>query len=210
MAANLDGLSHGRFVLGLGLGWNEREHAAYDLPFPPPRERARLLEAGLVTIRRTLPARVPVLIGGMGRGSLGRVARHADEWNLTTSSPEVYARLSRSLADACQAVGRDPTTIRRSVSVGILVGQDAAELARRGEAMRRLVPGLADVASDDLLPTVRQRGWVAGTPDEVADALRRLADAGVDRAMLGHYDLDDTGVLDLIARMVLPALVGPA
>ena len=206
MAANLDSLSQGRFVLGLGLGWNAQEHAAYDLPFPPLGERARLLEAGLATIRRVLPARVPVLIGGMGRGSLGRVARHADEWNLTTSSPEVYARLSRSLADACQAVGRDPATVRRSVSVGILVGQDAAELARRGEAMRRLVPGLADVRPNDLLPTVRERGWVAGTPAEVVAALRRLADAGVDRAMLGHYDLDDTDVLDLIARAVLPAL----
>ena len=70
MAANLDSLSQGRFVLGLGLGWNAHEHAAYDLPFPPLRERARLLEAGLATIRRALPARVPELIGGMGRSSL--------------------------------------------------------------------------------------------------------------------------------------------
>ena len=206
MAANLDSLSQGRFVLGLGLGWNAHEHAAYDLPFPPLRERARLLEAGLATIRRALPARVPVLIGGKGRSSLERVARHADEWNLTTSSPALYTRLSQRLAEVCQAVGRDPATIRRSVLAGILVGENRAELARRGDAMRRLVSGLTDVPRADVPRVVRERGWVAGTPGEVVAALRELAEAGVDRAVLGHYDVDDTRVLDLIAGSILPAL----
>ena len=206
MAANLDSLSRGRFVLGLGLGWNAREHAAYDLPFPPLRERVRLLEAGLATIRRALPSRVPVLIGGMGRGSLERVARHADEWNLTTNSPAVYRRLSETLAGLCQAVGRDPATIRRSVLVGILVGENRAELARRGDAIRGLVSGFAQVPRGEMERAVRERGWVAGTPGEVVTALRELAEAGVDRAMLGHYDVDDTRVLDLIAESILPAL----
>ena len=206
MAANLDSLSQGRFVLGLGLGWNAHEHAAYDVPFPPLRERARLLDAGLATIRRALPARVPVLIGGMSRGSLERVARHADEWNLTTNSPDVYIRLSQALAGVCQAVGRDPATIRRSVLAGILIGENRAELARRGDAMRRLVSGLADVPGADILQVVREHGWVAGTPDEVVAALSELADAGVDRAMLGHYDVEDMRVLDLIADSILPAL----
>ncbi len=206
MAANLDSLSDGRFVLGLGLGWNASEHAAFDLPFPPLRDRARLLDTGLTTIRPTLPPRVPVLIGGMGRASLEQVVRHADEWNLTTNSPATYTRLSQELAAACGASGRDPSTIRRSVSTGILVGEDGAELARRSEAMRALVPGLAGVAAADLPRVTRERGWVAGTPDQVVGALSELAVAGVERVMLGHYNVEDMGVLDLIARRIRPAL----
>ena len=206
MATNLQTLSGGRFVLGLGVGWNEREHAVFGIPFPPGPERIHLLDTGLELIRRALPQPVPVLIGGMGRGSLRLVARHAQEWNLTTNSPDVLASLMPELAAACQPLGRDPASIRRSVSVGVLIGQDTAELAQRGEAMRRLVPGLEDVPTDQVVDRVRERGWVAGTPDEVAAALRSLAMAGVDRAMLGHYDQDDTAALELIAAEVVPAL----
>jgi alkanesulfonate monooxygenase SsuD/methylene tetrahydromethanopterin reductase-like flavin-dependent oxidoreductase (luciferase family) len=206
MAANLYDLSQGRFVLGLGAGWNDREHAAFGIPFPPGAERLHLLDTGLELIRRTLGAPVPVLVGGMGRGTLRLVVRYADEWNLTTNAPSRVGELGQTLATLCQVAGRDPGSILRSVSVGVLIGRDRAELLRRSEAMRRLVPALAETPADQVLDAARDHGWLAGTPAEVVAGLRGLAAVGVHRAMLGHYDLDDTDALELIAREVLPAV----
>ena len=204
MAANLDTLSGGRFVLGLGVGWNEREHAAFGIPFPPGPERLHLLDSGLALIRRTLKTRVPILLGGSGRGTLRLVARYADEWNVTTNSPELYQTLSQSLAAACHVIGRDPASVNRSVAVGVLIGRDPSDLCARAQRLRQVVPGLQDVPREQVLTHVRAHGWVAGTPREVVTALKALADVGVDRAMLGHYDPDDTAALQLIAQEVLP------
>jgi alkanesulfonate monooxygenase SsuD/methylene tetrahydromethanopterin reductase-like flavin-dependent oxidoreductase (luciferase family) len=206
MTANLHSLTEGRFVLGLGVGWNAREHAAFGIPFPPGTQRLHLLDTGLDLIRRLMADRVPVLIGGMGRRTLRLVARHADEWNLTTNDLTWYQAAAEQLDRSCQVVRRDPASIRRSVAVGVLVGRDPAELGARSAAMRRLVPELSDVPTEGMLDAVRARGWVAGTPDEIVAALAGLAAAGVDRAMLGHYDQDDTAALELIARDVLPAV----
>jgi alkanesulfonate monooxygenase SsuD/methylene tetrahydromethanopterin reductase-like flavin-dependent oxidoreductase (luciferase family) len=199
-AANLYELSGGRFVLGLGIGWNKREHAAFGVPFPPGPERLQMLASGL----ERMPRGIPVLIGGMGGGTLWLVARYADEWNLTTNDPERYRGAAEELGRRCQTLGRDPSGIRRSVAVGVLIGRDAGEVCARAERLRRLVPGLEDVPTDQVVARARERGWVAGTPAEIVEALRALASAGVDRAMLGHYDQDDTAALELIAQEVLP------
>jgi alkanesulfonate monooxygenase SsuD/methylene tetrahydromethanopterin reductase-like flavin-dependent oxidoreductase (luciferase family) len=203
-ALNLHALSGGRFVLGLGAGWNDREHAAFGIPFPPPAERLHLLDSGLTLIRRILGKQVPILLGGGGRGTLRLVARHADEWNLTTSSPSVFQPLSQALDQACPVVGRDPASVCRSVAAGVLIGRTRSDLCARAERLRCLVPGLGHVPAEEMVQHVREHGWVAGTPDEILSALRSLAEAGVQRAMLGYYDLDDTSGLELIAHEVLP------
>jgi alkanesulfonate monooxygenase SsuD/methylene tetrahydromethanopterin reductase-like flavin-dependent oxidoreductase (luciferase family) len=204
MTLNLHTLCGGRFVLGLGAGWNDREHAVFGIPFPPAAERLHLLDSGLSLIRGLLGQQVPILLGGGGRGTLRLVARHADEWNLTTNSPSVYQPLSQALDQACQVVGRDPASVCRSVAVGVLIGRNANDLCARAERLRRIVPGLEDVPADQMVRHVRERGWVAGTPDEIVAALRSLGEAGIERAMLGHYDLDDTSAVELIAHEVLP------
>jgi alkanesulfonate monooxygenase SsuD/methylene tetrahydromethanopterin reductase-like flavin-dependent oxidoreductase (luciferase family) len=204
MALGLQSLSGGRFVLGLGAGWNEREHATFAIPFPPAPERLHLLDSGLALIRRIVNTQVPILLGGGGRGTLRLAARYADEWNLTTSSPRAFEPLSQTLDQACQVVGRDPASVRRSVAVGVLIGRDGNELCGRAERLRRVVPGLDEVPAEQMVSHVREHGWVAGTPDEVLAAVRNLAEVGVERVMLGHYDVDDTSALELIAREVLP------
>lgn len=204
MALNLHALSGGRFVLGLGAGWNEHEHAAFGIPFPPAAERLHLLDSGLGLIRRILNKQVPILVGGGGRGTLRLVARYADEWNLTTSSPAVFERLSQALDQACQVVARDPTSIRRSVAAGVLIGENTSDVCARAERLRGVVPGLEAVPAEQMASHVREHGWVAGTPDEVLAALRDLARVGVERVMLGHYDVDDMAALKLIAQEVLP------
>jgi alkanesulfonate monooxygenase SsuD/methylene tetrahydromethanopterin reductase-like flavin-dependent oxidoreductase (luciferase family) len=199
MAGTLDELSGGRFLLGLGAGWNEAEHLANGLPFPGAAERcARLIEA-LDLIHDTLPkGRPPILIGGAGeRRTLPIVARYADEWNLTTADPSLFAIKSERLDACCEAVGRDPATIRRSVSVGFVVGRSADELTRRVRALQRVVPPLASTPPAAL-------GWLAGIPDDLVEQLGALARAGVERVMLNHYDAADDASLELIARQVMP------
>ena len=74
--------------------------------------------------------------------------------------------------------------------------------------MQRLVPPLASAMErvDSLLEAARGLGWVAGTPAQIVASLRPLANAGVDLAILGHYDHVDEAALELIANDVLPAL----
>jgi alkanesulfonate monooxygenase SsuD/methylene tetrahydromethanopterin reductase-like flavin-dependent oxidoreductase (luciferase family) len=203
MAEAIDQLCPGRFVLGLGLGWNADEHARFGIPFPAVAERTRLLAEGIERVQRTLgERRIPLLIGGMGpRSTLPLVARYADEWNLTTASLAVFEARNRQMAELCHQVGRDPTSIRRSVAVGFLVGADADDLAERGRRLERLVPPLTSVEAAHAL------GWVAGSPAQIVSALRPLASAGVELAILGHYDLTDMAALELIANDVMPALV---
>jgi alkanesulfonate monooxygenase SsuD/methylene tetrahydromethanopterin reductase-like flavin-dependent oxidoreductase (luciferase family) len=212
MAEAIQDLSLGRFVLGLGLGWNADEHAQFGIPFPPLSERVGLLADGIERMRQVLGTRQPpVLIGGSGmRSTLPLVARYADEWNLTTASLEVYRARNRRLAELCAELGREPTTIRRSVAVGCLIGRDQADLRDRGRRLQRLVPPLAGAVNkksvDSLVDTARRMGWVAGSPAEIVATLRPLADTGVDVAILGHYDLADQAALELIANDVMPAL----
>jgi len=206
MAESLHDLSQGRFVLGLGLGWNAAEHVAAGISFPPVAERQRRLEDGLHLIRRTLgERRVPLLIGGGGpRSTLPVVARHADHWNMTTSSVDVYRDRRERLSELCRVIGRDPSQIRHSVAVGYLVGRDSGELRARCERMRQVVPPLAEAV--DVLDAAREMGWLVGTPRDLVEHLTSLAEAGVDAAILGHYDLTDDVALELIANEVMPAV----
>jgi alkanesulfonate monooxygenase SsuD/methylene tetrahydromethanopterin reductase-like flavin-dependent oxidoreductase (luciferase family) len=204
MAESIATLSRDRFVLGVGLGWNDAEHARFGIPFPSVAERTRLLGE---SISRLQEAGAPLLIGGGGvRSTLPLVARFADAWNLTTSSVDVYLARAERLVDLCAGIGRDPAEIRHSVAAGFLIGRDDAELGARGERLGRLVPPLASTGATQVREAARALGWVAGTPAEIVAALEPLASAGVDLAILGHYDLEDVAALELIAHEVMPAL----
>ncbi|NNL86539.1 MAG: TIGR03560 family F420-dependent LLM class oxidoreductase [Myxococcales bacterium] len=138
MAAGVDHVSGGRFVLGLGAGWQENEHRAYGIPLFELSERmGRLDEAchvvrGLLREERTtfpgkyyqlenaplnpkpLQKKLPLMIGGGGeRVTLRIVARHADEWNVW-ATPEVMRRKMKILDRHCAELGRDPDEIQRS------------------------------------------------------------------------------------------------
>ena len=224
-AVTADHVSNGRFELGLGAGWNEREHAAYGFPFPPVRERFELLEEQLQVVRgqweqdpfsfagrhyrlvegcarpHPLQARLPIIVGGgPGPWLLRLAARYADEYNTIFISPD-EARQRWSLVEAaCRREGRDAATLRYSLMLPALVGRTAAEVRERaakvGQARGEDAGSvLADVA----------RLGVAGTVEEAAERLRRYADAGVQRVMLQHQDHSDVemvAVLGEIARAV--------
>ena len=170
MAAAVDALSGGRLVLGVGAGWNDQEHRAFGLPFPPLKERMDRLEEGLEVIMRLLgnepaqfagryyqleganprpkPAqrpRIPILIGTTSeRRMLRIVARYADEWDVPgTITPAAYRAKSQRLAAYCRDINRDPREIRHCVSTAFLIGRNERELRRRIEAMQQLMPHLA-------------------------------------------------------------------
>jgi alkanesulfonate monooxygenase SsuD/methylene tetrahydromethanopterin reductase-like flavin-dependent oxidoreductase (luciferase family) len=200
MAEQLWELSQGRFTLGLGLGWNEQEHARFGVAFPSVGERVRLLEE---TVQR-LEGKVPVLIGGSGeKATLPLVARYADEWNMTTASAEVVAHKTTVLSQLCRDVGRDPGAIKKSVAVGFLIGRDDAELRDRARRMQACVPPFADVPLEDVRRTAEEMGWLVGTPAELIERLKALDEVGVEEVLLGHYDPSDHAALELLAGEVL-------
>lgn len=230
MAAAIDTLSGGRFVCGLGAGWNEPEHRAFGLPFPAPRARLEMLdeaamickalwEGGPVTFNgkhyrlenaRIAPtpsqAPMPLVIGGSGDRLLRIVAKHATEWNSHGMGPEQYAARRSALDDACREVGRNPDTIERSWMGGFIVGDDAADAVDHARRVQSWLTAVAGMHPMDVGPMLRENGWLVGTADEVVEQMQALVKAGVQRFMLQHWCLDDVEPLALVARRIIPAV----
>ena len=156
----------GRFVLGLGAGWFERDFEEYGYPFGTVGSRLTAFEEAVPRIRRRLgmlnPApmrRIPILIGGGGeRRTLRVVAEHADVWH-AFGEVDTLARKIAVLEEHCRAVGRDPAEIEYSTGTsvrGLGVGDpEAAErFARLGFSTFILAvsaPGFDDTALRALL-----------------------------------------------------------
>ena len=217
IARDVDDLSGGRLTLGVGAGWQEREHTnfGYDL-LDTPRRLARFQE-GMEVITRLLrsvepvssagqyyhlheaillprprrPGGPPILIGGVGlRQTLPLVARYADEWNAVFISATRWVELNAQLDELLRASGRQPRDVRRSLMTGLVFGLDEDEVQRKLRGRN---------ASEQM-----ERGLIVGTPAEVKRQLEHLAEAGLQRVMLQWLDLDDLTGLEALARAVLP------
>jgi len=125
MARTIDHLSRGRFVLGLGSGWFERDYTEYDYEFGTAPGRLKILEAGLPIIKDRLAklnpgpvnGRIPLMIGGSGeKVTLRLVAQHADMLN-TFGPVDNFRRKNDILNEWCAKVGRDPRAIERTVAI---------------------------------------------------------------------------------------------
>ncbi|MGA0064307.1 MAG: LLM class F420-dependent oxidoreductase [Ilumatobacteraceae bacterium] len=125
MARRIDHLSRGRFVLGLGSGWFERDYTEYDYEFGTAPGRLKILEAGLPIIKDRLAklnpgpvnGRIPLMIGGSGeKVTLRLVAQHADMLN-TFGPVDNFRRKNDILNEWCAKVGRDPRAIERTVAI---------------------------------------------------------------------------------------------
>ena len=218
MAAAVDDLSRGRLVLGLGAGWNEREHYLFGFDLLEPDARFDRFNEGMQVVTRLLQNDEPVtfdgqyyqlrgatllprpqrsggsriLVGGNGvKRTLSYVVRYAEEWNCTSQVPENFVRLSSRLDEMLTEAGRDPASVRRSMMTGCVFGKDESALQQKLTARGRTVEEL------------QQHGTVAGSPSQVREQLRQLEEAGLQRVMLQWLDLDDLEGLEELAKSSL-------
>ena len=220
--AGVDQMSGGRVELGLGAGWFESEHAAYGIPFPDVRTRFDRFEEQLAIItglwgtaegetysfdgkqyvvadspalpKPIQPGGPPIIVGGHGpRRTPALAARYAAEFNIGFSSVETFIDMRDRVVAACEAIDRDPATMKWSAALVACTGVDDADYAVRAAA----------IGHD---PEELRLNGAAGTVDETAATLHRWIDAGVERIYLQILDLADLEHLDVFATMVAPQL----
>jgi F420-dependent oxidoreductase-like protein len=220
--AEIDHMSGGRVELGLGAAWYEGEHAAYGIPFPETGTRFERLgeQLELIIGLWTTPAgetysfdgrhyrlqdspalpkplqqpHPPVIVGGHGaRRTPALAARFATELNVPFAAPEHTKPMIERTEGACEAIGRDPDTLVKSVAQVLCCGSDETEVARRAEAIGR--------DPDEL----RTNG-LAGTPAELVEKIASFGALGVSRIYLQLLDLSDLEHLDLVAEEVMGAV----
>jgi alkanesulfonate monooxygenase SsuD/methylene tetrahydromethanopterin reductase-like flavin-dependent oxidoreductase (luciferase family) len=148
--------------------------------------------------------RPPLLVGGSGgAGTLRPAVRFADEYNTFLVDADEARERRRKLDEECERQGRDPSTMRFSLMVTLLVGGVRDEALARARRLYESRPRPEDF--ETFLERVRARSLL-GSVDEVAEQLRALAEAGVDRVMLQHLLHDDLEAIELIGRELAPAL----
>jgi probable F420-dependent oxidoreductase len=126
MSRTIDHISDGRFVLGIGSGWFDRDYREYGYEFGTAPSRLRDLQRDLPIIMdrfsRLEPAprgRLPVMIGGSGeKVTLRLVAEYADAWN-TFGPPANFAHKNRVLDEWCQRLDRKPSQVERTVAINV-------------------------------------------------------------------------------------------
>jgi F420-dependent oxidoreductase-like protein len=216
--AQVDAMSGGRVDLGIGAGWYEREHRAFAIPFPSVRDRFDRFEEQLeilhglwgtpegesfdyegrhyliedcpVVFRPVQRPHPPVVIGGYGKSRTPALAaRFADDFNMPGPSLQQVAEQFARVDDACRKIGRDPSSLTRSVWLTVCIGRDEAEFTRRAAAIGR--------DGDEL-----RAHAIAGVPAEAVEALDRYGQLGVSRVYLQFLDVDDLGHLELAAEVL--------
>jgi F420-dependent oxidoreductase-like protein len=217
MASAVDDLSNGRLTLGLGAGWQEREHHLYGFDLLDVESRMERFEEGLQVVTQLLksdssvsfdgkyyrireatllprPQRLNgprILIGGNGKNrTLKLAARYADEWNIIFAAPETVKELNTLMDEALKKEKRDPKSVRRSMMTGCVFGHTEFAFKQKLEARGQT------------LDQLRQRGIVAGNTSEVKEQLQKLEESGLQRIMLQWLDLDDLAGLEALAKAV--------
>lgn len=218
MAAAVDDLSEGRLILGLGAGWNEREHHLFGFDLLEPDERFNRFQEGMEVVTRLLQSDTPVtfngqyyrlrgatlyprpqrpggpriLIGGNGeKRTLSYVVHYASEWNCVSLTPGKFAPLNRRLDEILTQAGREPGSVRRSMMTGCVFGKDAISLQNKL------------IMYGQTIEELRHRGIVAGSIDAINEQLHDLEQAGLQRIMLQWLDLDDLESLQVLAKSIL-------
>ena len=141
-----------------------------------------------------------ILVGGDGKPrSIRLAARYADEYNVSSATPEQMVRVSNELDEACRAIGRDPSEITRSAMAGVLIGRNDDEVRERERALMTAFGEEGAEEGEEWLEERRTR-WIFGTPDEARAAVRRFADVGVERIMLQDFIPRDLAMIDVMGE----------
>jgi alkanesulfonate monooxygenase SsuD/methylene tetrahydromethanopterin reductase-like flavin-dependent oxidoreductase (luciferase family) len=200
--ATLDRLCGGRLDIGIGAGWYAPDYEAVGLSLPSPGERLGRLREALAVLDSLLPGgpatldgkahlvrdatnlpaalqepRPPIFVGGKGDRLLRLAAEMADGWNTCWAwTPDDYRGRLDVLHRACEAAGRDPASVRRTLGLYALVGEDEGDLAARYERMQAQAPG----GMLDRVPLDEWRvGRLVGTPAQLSEQVSGWAALGV-------------------------------
>ena len=193
-AAMVDQISGGRFMLGLGAGWQNNEHAAYGLSLGGVKTRLDRFEEACAVVTALLgqprasfdgsyyqltdapcdpkpvQAKLPLLIGGKGEQRTMRIAaRYADEWNAWCAIDQ-FAHRTGVLDQRCHEIDRDPATIARSTQAFVFCSDDQDWLARHRSK-----------SSD--------RPRLIGTPAELVDQIDAYREAGLDELIVPDWTM---------------------
>lgn len=219
-AAQIDAMSGGRFELGLGTGWFEQEHRAYGIPFPARRfdlleEQLQILTglwstpigdtfsfAGAHYRLEDAPALpkpvqdpLPLIVGGAGPSRTPALAAaYATEFNIVFQPEDVIADRLQRVARACEAIDRDPATLKRTVGLTTLAGATDADLRRRA----------ANTGVE--LVSFRARHTFCGDAAAIAERVSRLVALGAERVYFQMMDMTDLDHLAYLGAEVLPLL----
>ncbi len=209
MATTLDIICNGRLNLGLGAGWFALEHQTFGIPFPPLAERLQRLDEALTVIKRLWseervtftgkhyqlheallnprPIQKPhplVTVGATGEQvALRIVAKHADMWN-AFGSPEVFRHKIGVLTEHCRKIGRDPSSIEKSVLLEITFTEDA-------ETKRKALEN-------------KHRGMLAGTLTDMRQQIEAYVAVGVTHIILSLSAPYDMTLVRRFATEVIP------
>lgn len=226
--AGLDRISNGRLDVGIGAGWYAPDYTAIGQTLPSPGERIARLDDSLHIITRLLAGEVvefdgrhhsvhgaallppplqsprpPVFVGGRGDRLLRLVARHADGWNtcwaLTTYA---YRERLKALERACELEARDPATVRRTLGLYTLVGENESDLTRRFERLALNTP--KGVLDGQTLASWRE-GRLVGTIQEVRESVDVWQSLGVEEIICGFgalpFQVSALDDLEMIAAL---------
>jgi alkanesulfonate monooxygenase SsuD/methylene tetrahydromethanopterin reductase-like flavin-dependent oxidoreductase (luciferase family) len=212
MAASLQAFSRGRLILGYGAGWLEREYRAYGYDFPSTRTRIQQMVEGLQVMRamwtsspatfsgtyyhvdnaycEPRPDPLPIImIGGDGEQlTLRAVAEHADWWNTVMRPVPVLRHKLQVLEQHCRDIGRDPGTVRKTLTRIVYLAPTRSEAER-----------WAGAKLDDATPPF------AGEPAALVDHLQELVELGFDLFQMVFAGFPETDDLRLFVDRVLPA-----
>jgi alkanesulfonate monooxygenase SsuD/methylene tetrahydromethanopterin reductase-like flavin-dependent oxidoreductase (luciferase family) len=215
MATTLQGLSGGRFILGLGAGWLEEEYRAYGFDYPSGGTRVAQLAETIELIRSLwtgspatyhgswyrldeavgeLPETpVPILVGTNGPKALKVVARLADWWNWDGPWDLSYRGPYELLRAECAAIGRPFEEITLTASLAVSLPEDPAAFEATYE--HDFYPG-------------QIFGSVGPTAGDVIREIERLVDVGV-----SHFPLafdDEAGLRRFVDEVVPQVRLHPA
>ena len=227
LVTTVDQMSGGRVEVGIGAGWNDKDHSQLGIPFPPLKERYDRLEESLAIVHglwtepdgwsypgsiwqvsdalfRPRPEaagrRHPnVILGGEGGPWLARlVATYADEFNRTSASPDNVREAYDRVKAACTTAGRDPDSVVLSAMVGVLVADSETEMRDR---LRQQVSVVGSSTNADEWLAERKGRWIMGTPDQAWQRIEEFAAAGVQRLMLQDFLPRDLEMVSLLGRI---------